>query len=214
MVSSKLVKGNKDASRVDWELILKAGPKADIPLRVIEAAAGNFAERGIEDTSVQQIIERAGVARRSFYRYFPDKLAVMDAMLDRSLQHLLVVSKAEMFSVGCGLDRLRKAFDVYLRFARTDGRLVALLSGESQRPDSPLMMTRLRRIEELESLYIEAFEQAEGRTLDRLLARSLILLLETLTLHVLTHGDELGISLDQVASQLHRFLDNMIAEEL
>lgn len=212
VANSKTAKELKGSNRVDWDLVLNAGQKADIPLRVIEAAAKCMSERGVEETSVQYIIERAGIARRSFYRYFPDKLAVMDAMLDRSLEHLLVVSKAEMLLEERGPDRIKKAFDVYLRYARSSGRLVALLSSESQRSDSPLMATRLRRIEQLESLYIGAYEEAEGRSLERLLARSLILLLETLTLHVLTHGDHLGITLDQVEKQLHQFLNNMIVD--
>lgn len=212
IMSMKQVGETKALSRVEWEQVLNAGQKADIPLRVIKAAAQCFAERGIEDTSVQHIIERAGIARRTFYRYFPDKLSVMDAMLDRSLKHLLGVSRKEMIALECGVERIRKAFDVYLHYARSEGRLVALLSGESQRSDSPLMKTRLRRIGQLESLYVEAFEQAEGRPLDRFLARSLILLLETLTLHVLTHGEELGITLDQVTQQLHQYLDNMFPD--
>ncbi len=211
-MSAKQVGEAKALFRVEWEQVLNAGQKADIPLRVIKAAAECFAERGIEDTSVQYIIERAGIARRTFYRYFPDKLSVMDAMLDRSLKHLLAVSRKEMVALESGVERIRKAFDVYLHYARSEGRLVALLSGESQRSDSPLMETRLRRIGQLESLYVEAFEQVEGRPLDRFLARSLILLLETLTLHVLTHGEELGITLDQASQQLHQYLDNMLTD--
>jgi AcrR family transcriptional regulator len=196
--------------RVDWAQVLKSSRSVDMPLRIIQAAAYCFSEQGIERTSVQNIIDHASVARRSFYRYFPDKLAVMDAMLDRSLGHLLEQTRAEMFSTDNGLDRLRKAFDVYLGFAHSNGRLLALLSGESQRSDSPLMATRLLRVEQIEALYMEAFQAAEDRPLDRLLARSLILLLETLTLHSLTHGNSLGISLEDVSGQLHQFLDNMI----
>jgi AcrR family transcriptional regulator len=196
--------------QVDWAQILNTSRSVDIPLRIIQAAASCFSEQGIERTSVQNIIDCAGVARRSFYRYFPDKLAVMDAMLDRSLGYLLEQTKAEMFSADNGHECLRKAFDVYLGFAHSNGRLVALLSGESQRSGSPLMATRLLRVKQFEVLYLEAFQAAENRPLDRLLARSLILLLETLTLHALTHGDSLGISLEDVSGQLHQFLDNMI----
>jgi len=200
----------KRRPHVDWAQISKSSRSVDIPLRIIQAAAYCFSEQGIERTSVQNIIDHAGVARRSFYRYFPDKLAVMDAMLDRSLGYLLEQTRAEMFSTDNGIDRLRKAFDVYLGFAHSNGRLLALLSGESQRSDSPLMATRLLRVEQIETLYLEAFQAVEDRPLDRLLARSLILLLETLTLHALTHGDSLGISLEDVSGQLHQFLDNMI----
>lgn len=53
-----------------------AGPAAaKPPMREVlaEAAFGLFMERGFEQTTVDDIVARAGVGRRSFFRYFPSK---------------------------------------------------------------------------------------------------------------------------------------------
>lgn len=47
---------------------------------ICEAALDLFLERGLEPTTVEEITKVAGVAKGSFYRYFPDKVGVVDAL--------------------------------------------------------------------------------------------------------------------------------------
>ena len=49
---------------------------------LVAAARELFEEKGLTKTTVQDIAERAGVARTLFYHYFPDKDAVTSAVLD------------------------------------------------------------------------------------------------------------------------------------
>ncbi|MFD7643556.1 TetR family transcriptional regulator [Kitasatospora sp. NPDC059795] len=44
---------------------------------LVEAAFGLFSERGFEQTTIDDIVSLAGVGRRSFFRYFPSKEAVV-----------------------------------------------------------------------------------------------------------------------------------------
>jgi AcrR family transcriptional regulator len=67
-------------------------PRAEDRLR--EAALELFLEHGYENVTVAQITERAGLTRRSFSRYFPDKRDVLFAgseqlptVLARSVRH-------------------------------------------------------------------------------------------------------------------------------
>lgn len=72
-------------------------PAKKAPMREVlaQAAFQLFLERGFEQTTVDDIVARAGVGRRSFFRYFPSKedavfpdhercLADMTAFLDRA----------------------------------------------------------------------------------------------------------------------------------
>ncbi|MEP7046618.1 MAG: TetR family transcriptional regulator [Ilumatobacteraceae bacterium] len=73
-----------------------AGPAAQAGLRqrkkessrqaIEEAAWELFAEQGYEETSINDIAERANVAPRTFFRYFPTKEAVMYPQFDELLQ--------------------------------------------------------------------------------------------------------------------------------
>ncbi|OBB17663.1 hypothetical protein A5761_09925 [Mycolicibacterium setense] len=46
---------------------------------IVDAALALFEESGVDDTTADQIAERAGVARRTFFRYFPNKESVVFA---------------------------------------------------------------------------------------------------------------------------------------
>ena len=61
--------------------------KKDSSRRAIEDAAWElFAEKGYEETSINDIAERANVAPRTFFRYFPTKEAVMYPQFDELLE--------------------------------------------------------------------------------------------------------------------------------
>lgn len=51
--------------------------------RILSTAYDLFARRGIRDVGVDEIIERAGVAKATLYRHFPSKDALVLAFLER-----------------------------------------------------------------------------------------------------------------------------------
>ena len=57
--------------------------------QILKAAMGVFAERGYHDTAIADIIDRAGIARGTFYLYFAGKRALFDDVLDRIFERIL-----------------------------------------------------------------------------------------------------------------------------
>ena len=55
---------------------------------IIECAKEVFAERGFHNASINDIIQRANIARGTFYLYFGGKQAVFDKILDEALVEL------------------------------------------------------------------------------------------------------------------------------
>ena len=51
--------------------------------RLAQAALALFRERGYSEVTVTDIAERAGITRRTYFRYFPDKREVLFANSDR-----------------------------------------------------------------------------------------------------------------------------------
>ena len=45
----------------------------DKETRLLTTAFGLFTEKGIKDTSIQEIVDKANVAKGTFYLYFKDK---------------------------------------------------------------------------------------------------------------------------------------------
>lgn len=58
---------------------------------IIEAGFICVAKHGLEDASVRQIIETAGVSPGSFYEYFSNKDALIDAMYERFIHDALAM---------------------------------------------------------------------------------------------------------------------------
>lgn len=56
--------------------------------RMLDAAATLFVERGFDSTTTDAIAERAGVSVGSVYRFYPNKAAIMRALLDRHIEQL------------------------------------------------------------------------------------------------------------------------------
>lgn len=59
---------------------------------LVAAAASLFAERGVSDTAVSDIVRAAGVAQGTFYLYFDSKdaviCAVVEALIERMVAHI------------------------------------------------------------------------------------------------------------------------------
>lgn len=62
--------------------------------RILDAAAELFVEIGYESVTTDEIAARANTSVGGLYRFFPDKLAVFHALLDRYLNQLREVSAA------------------------------------------------------------------------------------------------------------------------
>ncbi len=50
---------------------------------LLETAFGLFTEKGIKDTSIQEIVDKAGVAKGTFYLYFKDKYDLQEQLITR-----------------------------------------------------------------------------------------------------------------------------------
>ncbi|MEW2355467.1 TetR/AcrR family transcriptional regulator [Spirillospora sp. NPDC029432] len=56
--------------------------------RILDAATRVLSERGYEGASTNRIAEAAGISNGSLYQYFPNKDAIVVAVLDRFADHL------------------------------------------------------------------------------------------------------------------------------
>lgn len=84
--------------------------------RLVVAAVDLFTEQGYDATTVAQIVQRAGVTKSTFFRYFPDKRDLLVAGQE-TLSTLLVEGIAgapddagPLAAVAAGLERASTAF--------------------------------------------------------------------------------------------------------
>ena len=108
--------------------------------RLLDATARTLAERGLDNTTTNHIAENAGVSVGSLYQYFPDKEALVEALLERVIQDVpkqlnrqlgaldpasLDVRSVARLAIRIGLEFLRSD-PLYLELARNWDRLPML----------------------------------------------------------------------------------------
>lgn len=68
--------------------------KSSMKLRILEAAYELLGKNNLESITVQQIVERCGISRKTFYNHFSDKYAVFEWSYEQDiLGHLKEVSE-------------------------------------------------------------------------------------------------------------------------
>lgn len=105
---------------------------------ILDAAKAVFAERGYHAASINKIIERADIARGTFYLYFTSKETVFDAILDEAL--LGLTSRILPVQIGPGAPspraQLEENLTRVLAFVLADRPLIHLLLEHGLAPGS------------------------------------------------------------------------------
>lgn len=117
------------------------GERAKLERRrqILKAAKGVFAEAGYHGASINAIIERAQIARGTFYLYFESKSAVFDSILDQALADLRARIKrieVEDAKAPAPQVQLREQVVATLQYIVSDRPLAMLLLSAGHTPDA------------------------------------------------------------------------------
>ena len=78
---------------------------------LLEIAFELFQQHGYEKTSVNTIIERAGVSKGAFYHHFESKEEVLDAIVQQQVERVLNIAREVVYSKDLGaLEKMRYLF--------------------------------------------------------------------------------------------------------
>jgi AcrR family transcriptional regulator len=131
--------------------------------RIVEATAEVFAEHGSHGLSVALIIERAGIARPTFYRYFANVEQPLQLVLDSSDMALVNGLQQALDSADNEIDMVLRGIDAYLAWARGHGRALRPLFAELHDPSSPVSDHRESTLLMLRERLIARFAQIGRR---------------------------------------------------
>jgi AcrR family transcriptional regulator len=119
---------------------IDAGDRAKQERRrqILSAAKAVFAEAGYHGASIHAIIERAQIARGTFYLYFESKAAVFDSILDQAMADLRArLHRIEVNAPGAPPPQvqLREQVVATLEYVVNDRPLATLLLSAGHTPD-------------------------------------------------------------------------------
>lgn len=107
--------------------------------QILAAAKAVFAEAGYHGASINAIIERAQIARGTFYLYFESKSAVFDSILDQALSDLRTrIRRIEVDDPAAPAPQvqLREQVVATLEYIVSDRPLALLLLSAGHTPDA------------------------------------------------------------------------------
>ncbi|GAB2479411.1 TetR/AcrR family transcriptional regulator [Jatrophihabitans fulvus] len=126
--------------------------------RIVEATTAVFADHGSHGLSVALIIERAGIARPTFYRYFGNAEEVLQTILDASDVALVDGLQAALDAAADEVQMVVAGIDAYLAWAQNHGPALRPLFAELHDPTSPVSAHRERTLDMLRSRLAVRFE--------------------------------------------------------
>ena len=95
---------------------------------VLRCAKAVFSQKGYHQTSISDIIQRAGIARGTFYLYFQNKRDVFDSILDGLLEELGgIIKRIELDSSAPPLEQLRNILRSVIMLALEDPDMTQIL---------------------------------------------------------------------------------------
>jgi AcrR family transcriptional regulator len=190
-----------------------ASPKSSIQARlaqsgILQAGLEVFAKKGFAATRVEDILEAADVARRTFYKHFGNKEDVLAAIYELATGELLEAMRSFQRSAD-PLLAVRAALDMYLEYHVINARMVGVLVQQAIRSDSPLAPLRQRFRDEVIASLDQAVQASTGEKNDPMFYAALLSALEGVSLDLLASGASPG-EVERAKDAMHRLLDRAL----
>ncbi|MBF6335387.1 TetR/AcrR family transcriptional regulator [Nocardia abscessus] len=131
----------------------------EVRARIVLATAEVFTRTGSRGLSVAQIIEQAGLARPTFYRYFGNAHEPLLAVLDTSNEGLVGGIRTALTGTDEPVELGIRLIDAYLDWARGHGPMLRPLFAELHDPGSPVSAYRERALDDIRALVRETFTE-------------------------------------------------------
>lgn len=131
------------------------------------AAIPVFASKGLAETTVNDLLAAAKVSRRTFYKYFNNKMDVLEGIYQTAVSLLLARFRDMQYATGSSPAWLRSMVALFFDYHLAVGPIIRLMQEEALRADSPLAAHRQRAHLEMvelltERLHVRALRPAEG----------------------------------------------------
>lgn len=122
-----------------------AAPRREL---LLEAAAALFAARGFHDVGIDDIGVAAGITGPGVYRHFPSKQALLETLVDRTMDRMLATVE--------GLDDLDALVDVHVQLVVTERALISVWVREQRALAEEVRRSLRRRMRDYEVVWRRA----------------------------------------------------------
>lgn len=173
-----------------------------------------FIERGVAPVTVQDLLDASAVSRRTFYKYFRNKIDVLESLYKLAVDIMVLRYKAD---IGRALSVEEAAFhlvDAFFGYHKDLAPVIRLMQEEAVRMESPLSPHRIAAIAKLVELVNEEMVRVSGRKMDGLMVKSLIWAMESASIECLRSDNTPGMEIDHARSVMQRIVAAAMKREL
>ncbi len=192
-------------------------PKEAREAEILESIRTTFAAKGFDGASMQELARAAGMSVGNFYRYFPSKAAMVEAIIRRDIADV-EVKFAEVLGAADPQAALRKA--LHERVAEecsgcVDGVLWAEINAVAARKSDIAAVVRTKEAE-VTTFLIRAFGHMTGLSAEAAQDRfgshaaMLVMLVKATAIQGRLHADQ--PHRDGLLALIHRIIDVILSE--
>jgi AcrR family transcriptional regulator len=156
--------------------------------RIVSGTGAAITREGLVKVKVSDILVAAGVSRRTFYLYFPNKDQVVLSIYEDIARRLTNTVRAAVLGTPNPVEKIATAVDAFLEFEQGGGLILFLLQSDATRPDSLLAPIRERTLDDLVAVISDQVREHMGLVLDPLAYRALLMGIEQLVIHLQRDG--------------------------
>ena len=173
---------NLPASLAD--LTLGEGPRR----KVLEGTARLVVRRSFAELTVQDLLDEAGIARRTFYKIYRSKEDALRDLFEVGSGLMLAVIEAAASAASDPVLRISRGIEAFLDVQVQGAKLVVALTDEARRNGSLLAPRREELLRRLGALVEREYAELTGERVEPTLVRALLLGVEGLVIETHREG--------------------------
>lgn len=147
-----------------------------------------FAQRGVHRTTVQHLLDAANISRRTFYKYFRNKVDVLENIYRVFVENMILRFQQQVQRSGTLQEIIANTINIYFDYHVSMGPVIYLMMEEARRSGSALAPHRIKGQDAAVAILSRESEKLTGRRLDPLVIRTLLWSLENYSLYLLDDG--------------------------
>ena len=156
-----------------------------------------FAQRGLQRTTVQHLLDASDVSRRTFYKYFRNKMDVLESIYRIFVDNMLLHFHKEVKQASSANDIIRNTTKVYFDYHVSMGPVIKLMMEEARSSDSALAPPRTRAQTLASEVLAVQINRFTGKNYEPLVFLTMLWMLENYSLYIFEDGGFSQERLDQ-----------------
>ncbi|KZX65717.1 MULTISPECIES: TetR/AcrR family transcriptional regulator [unclassified Alcanivorax] len=147
-----------------------------------------FAQRGLQRTTVQHLLDASDVSRRTFYKYFRNKMDVLESIYRIFVDNMLLHFHKEVKQASSARDIIRNTTQVYFDYHVSMGPIIKLMMEEARSSASALAPHRVRAQDIASEVLTAQISRYTGKDYEPLVFRTMLWMLENYSLYIFEDG--------------------------